>query len=86
MIPPSDIHADPTSLTPEERALAQRLAASPTLAIGHMRRLMRRSFESDLAAQLDAEKEAFAASAATQDFAEGVQAFFEKRPARFEGR
>lgn len=51
-----------------------------------MRRLMRRSFESDLAAQLDAEKEAFAASTATKDFGEGMQAFFEKRPARFEGR
>jgi 2-(1,2-epoxy-1,2-dihydrophenyl)acetyl-CoA isomerase len=65
--------------------LAQRLAAGPTRAIGHMRRLMRRSFASDLAAQLDAEKQAFAASTTTRDFAEGVSAFFEKRPARFEG-
>ena len=73
------------ALDGEIEALAQRLAAGPTLAYGRMRRLMRRSFDSDLASQLDAEKEAFAGSAATNDFAEGVQAFFDKRPARFQG-
>ncbi len=50
-----------------------------------MRRLMRRSFESDLAAQLDAEREAFAECAASDDFAEGVGAFLERRPADFRG-
>jgi 2-(1,2-epoxy-1,2-dihydrophenyl)acetyl-CoA isomerase len=72
-------------LEAETLKLAERLANGPTLAIGRMRRLMRRSFASDLAAQLDAEKEAFAASTTSRDFAEGVRAFFEKRPARFEG-
>ena len=73
------------ALDAEIEALAQRLAAGPTLAYGRMRRLMRRSFDSDLASQLDAEKDAFAGSAATNDFAEGMQAFFDKRPARFQG-
>lgn len=72
-------------LEAETAKLAQRLGEGPTGAIGRVRRLMRQSFQSDYAAQLGAEKEAFAASAASNDFAEGVRAFFDKRPARFEG-
>jgi 2-(1,2-epoxy-1,2-dihydrophenyl)acetyl-CoA isomerase len=76
----------PAALLEAETAkLAERLAHGPTRAIGRMRRLMRQSFQSDYAAQLDAEKEAFAACAASRDFAEGTRAFFEKRPPRFEG-
>jgi len=74
-----------TELEAETTKLAQRLANGPTLAIGRMRRLMRRSFSSDFAAQLNAEQESFAASTATHDFAEGVRAFLEKRAPRFEG-
>jgi 2-(1,2-epoxy-1,2-dihydrophenyl)acetyl-CoA isomerase len=73
------------ALAEETARLAQRLAAGPTRAISHVRRLMRRSFDSDYASQLDAERDAFAASSGTQDFAEGLQAFFDKRPPRFEG-
>jgi 2-(1,2-epoxy-1,2-dihydrophenyl)acetyl-CoA isomerase len=72
-------------LEAETNKLAQRLANGPTRAIGRMRRLMRQSFESDLATQLNAEKEGFAASISTRDFTEGVRAFLEKRPPRFEG-
>lgn len=72
-------------LEAETMQLAQRLANGPTRALGHMRRLMRRSFESTFAGQLDAEKEAFDACTKTQDFAEGLSAFFEKRPARYQG-
>jgi 2-(1,2-epoxy-1,2-dihydrophenyl)acetyl-CoA isomerase len=67
-------------------ALAHRLAAGPTLAIGRMKRLMRRSFDNDLAAQLDLERENFCASAATADFAEGLDAFFSKRAPKYHGR
>ena len=35
-------------------ALAQRLAAGPTLAYGQLKRLLRQSFDNDLATQLDA--------------------------------
>ena len=73
------------ALEAETKKLAQRLAAGPTGAIGRMRRLMRQSSSSDYATQLDAEKEAFGACAASPDFAEGIRAFFDKRPARFEG-
>lgn len=66
-------------------ALADRLAAGPTRAMGQMRRLMRQSFNAGLAQQLEAEKVAFQACTATGDFREAVQAFFEKRPARYVG-
>jgi 2-(1,2-epoxy-1,2-dihydrophenyl)acetyl-CoA isomerase len=72
-------------LEAETLRLAQRLAAGPTRAMGHTRRLLRRSFESSYAEQLDAEQAAFATCAESADFAEGIQAFFDKRPARFQG-
>ena len=76
----------PAALLEAETAkLAERLARGPTRAIGRMRRLIRQSFQSDYAAHLDAEKEAFGACAASRDFAEGTRAFFDKRPPRFEG-
>ncbi len=67
------------------RALAERLAAGPTVAYGHMRRLMRASFDRDLAAQLQAEGDSFAACARTDDLREGIEAFFGKRTPRFHG-
>ena len=67
-------------------ALAQRLAAGPTLAYGRLKRLMRQSFDHDLPTQLDAEREAFGASTTTADFQEGLAAFLAKRPPVFRGR
>lgn len=72
-------------LKAETLRLAQRLAAGPTRAIRNMRRLLRGSFESSYGMQLDAEEAAFAACAKSSDFVEGVQAFFDKRSARFQG-
>ena len=66
--------------------LAQRLASGPTLAYGHMRRLMRNAFDHDLPAQLAAEAEAFVACAHSADLPEGIEAFHAKRPATFQGR
>jgi 2-(1,2-epoxy-1,2-dihydrophenyl)acetyl-CoA isomerase len=67
-------------------AMAQRLAAGATQAIGRTKALFRRSSRASLADQLAAEVEHFAASAATDDFVEGANAFLEKRPPRFKGR
>lgn len=64
-------------------ALAKRLAEGPAESIAQMKRLMRTSFERDLRGQLDAERAAFLACAATADFAEGVDAFIAKRKPRF---
>jgi len=66
--------------------LAQRLARGPTLAYGHMRRLMRAGFDHDLPTQLAAEAEAFVACARSADLPEGLEAFHAKRPAVFQGR
>lgn len=65
---------------------AQRLASGPTLAYGHMRRLMRNAFDHDLPTQLAAETKAFMACARSADLPEGIEAFHAKRPATFQGR
>lgn len=74
------------ALPAEALALAQRLAAGPTRALGQLRRLLRGSVERDLPAQLAAEEAAFQACAATADFREGVDAFFARRKPAFQGR
>lgn len=66
--------------------VAQRLARGPQRAVRGAKRLLRQSSTASLAEQLAAEAESFGACAATDDFAEGVQAFLGKRPPRFGGR
>lgn len=73
-------------LEAETLALAQRLASGPTLAFGHLRRLMRSSQARDLAGQLDAEAASFQVCAATEDFRIGVDAFRNRKTASFIGR
>ena len=68
------------------QALAQRLASGPTLAHGHMCRLMPNAFDHDLPTQLAAEAEAFVACPHSTDLPEGIEAFHAKRPATFQGR
>lgn len=67
----------------ETRAFAARLTEGPAFATAAMKRLLRASFERDLAGQLAAEAESFEACAGTGDFREGVEAFLSKRPPRF---
>jgi 2-(1,2-epoxy-1,2-dihydrophenyl)acetyl-CoA isomerase len=66
-------------------ALAQSLADGPRMALVNVKRLARASLDRSLSEQLQAEAVSFARCAATADFAEGIRAFLEKRPARFEG-
>jgi 2-(1,2-epoxy-1,2-dihydrophenyl)acetyl-CoA isomerase len=73
-------------LEAETAKLAARLANGPTRAYGNTKTLINASLRSTLAEQLDAELEAFADSAGTEDFPEGVSAFLEKRKAEFKGR
>ena len=63
--------------------VAQSIAKGPALALRNVKRLLRDSFERTLAEQLRAEAESFGRCTATADFAEGIHAFFEKRPPRF---
>ncbi len=70
----------------ETEAIARRLAQGATVAFGEIKRLVNAGATTrPLAAQLDAEKEAFARCAGTRDFAEGVTAFVEKRKPKFKG-
>ncbi|MET0541593.1 MAG: enoyl-CoA hydratase-related protein [Variovorax sp.] len=73
------------ALEAEAMALAARLAAGPTRALGQIRRLLRGSFGRDFSAQLAAEADAFRDCAGTDDFKAGVEAFFAKQPPRFTG-
>jgi 2-(1,2-epoxy-1,2-dihydrophenyl)acetyl-CoA isomerase len=66
--------------------IATRLAAGPTIAYGLTKRLMRASFETPYAAQLEAERQSFAACTATEDFRGAVASFLEKRKPAFHGR
>jgi 2-(1,2-epoxy-1,2-dihydrophenyl)acetyl-CoA isomerase len=65
-------------------AIVESLADGPMLAIRNAKRLMRESLARSLSEQLDAEAASFAACAGTPDFAEGIAAFLEKRPPRFQ--
>lgn len=73
-------------LSAETRVLAGRLAAGPTRAFGHYKRLVASSFSQPLAAQLEAEREAFRAATASEDFRRNTAAFVAKEPTRFCGR
>ena len=67
-------------------ALATRLATLPTKAIGATKKLLHASLANSLPQQLLEEAAAQRACGTSLDYSEGVKAFLEKRPARFEGR
>jgi 2-(1,2-epoxy-1,2-dihydrophenyl)acetyl-CoA isomerase len=73
------------SLMDEAMQLAARLAAGPTGAIGRIKRMINASYANSLEQQLALEHECQLESGRSSDFREGVAAFFEKRPANFNG-
>jgi 2-(1,2-epoxy-1,2-dihydrophenyl)acetyl-CoA isomerase len=76
---------DDAALMGEARRLAQELAAGPTVALGLIRRLYWESSENSHEEQLDLEVRLQRVAGASEDSKEGVQAFLEKRPAKFAG-
>ncbi len=68
------------------RRRAAHLAAGPTIAYRNVKRALRGTYDNDLDTQLDLEASLQGACGQTRDFKEGVLAFLEKRPARYEGR
>lgn len=67
------------------KALASVLAQLPTKALAYTKHALNNSAANSLEAQLLLEDELQQKSAATKDYAEGVQAFLQKRPANFTG-
>jgi 2-(1,2-epoxy-1,2-dihydrophenyl)acetyl-CoA isomerase len=78
------IAADDALARTQERAAE--LAALPTKAIAMTKRLFERAAGSSLGDQLELEAQLQVAATRTEDFAEGVAAFLEKRDPRFTGR
>jgi 2-(1,2-epoxy-1,2-dihydrophenyl)acetyl-CoA isomerase len=66
--------------------LAKRLANGPTVAFAKTKALMNQSLDMSIEAQLEAEVQAFADCARTDDIREGVMAFVEKRKPSFTGK
>jgi len=66
--------------------LAAALAAAPPLAVQESKRLLRAARERTGPEQAKVEREAQIRMAKTRDFKEGLDAFFEKRKPRFEGK
>jgi len=66
--------------------LARNIAAKAPLALRTAKEAVLLAEEAPLSAALNAERTAFVVLAASQDRQEGISAFLEKRPARFQGR
>ncbi|MBX2879241.1 MAG: 2-(1,2-epoxy-1,2-dihydrophenyl)acetyl-CoA isomerase PaaG [Granulosicoccus sp.] len=77
---------DDQDLSTHTQALARHLAAQPTAALALTKRLLRESFSRTLEEQLDLERDFQSAASRTADFREGVDAFLNKRAARFTGQ
>ena len=79
VVPDDAVHA-------EGMALAQRLAAAPTLALASIKKTLVETSQPDLATHLAIEADRQQIHGGSLDYAEGKAAFIEKRTARFQGR
>jgi enoyl-CoA hydratase len=73
-------------LLPHCRKVADKIATRGPLAIARAKRLVERGYDMPLRAANRQEAESFALLFDTQDRAEGMRAFLQKRPAKFVGR
>ncbi len=77
---------DDDTLAEEARRLASHLATQPTKGLALIKRAINASIENSLNDQLDLERDSQRIAGCTADYQEGVNAFLEKRPARFQGK
>lgn len=76
---------DADQLEAEGAALAARLAAAPTRALGVARSLLLQSFDGGLETHLERETRGMMTAGATEDGREGVAAFLARRKPSFQG-
>ena len=79
VLPPSQLDAFVTDW-------AERLAAGPPIALSLTKRLLTNSFSMTMDEALEAEGMAQSVNTSTEDTAEAIRAFLEKREPRFKGR
>ena len=79
VVPPADLEA-------ETRKLAERLRSAPAVALAAVKQAVYRSQSAELEEMLRYETEAQMRCFDSDDGAEGVRAFLEKRPPKFTGR
>jgi 2-(1,2-epoxy-1,2-dihydrophenyl)acetyl-CoA isomerase len=77
---------DDAQVLDEARAIARKLAAGPTVALGLMRKQVASALALDLNATLDLERDNQARTGRTQDFKEAIAAFIQKRVPVFKGQ
>jgi len=77
---------EPESALARAVEIASIIAGKSPLAVRLAKEGVLRAFEAPLSAALAADRQAFALLAASDDRNEGIAAFLEKRPPRFEGR
>lgn len=77
---------DDDQLDAEVDAVAAKLAALPPLGLDAIKKIVRTSWSRSLDEELDLQRDEMRRLGFTQDYREGVAAFLEKRPAKFEGR
>ena len=77
---------EPDALMPRARELALQIAAKPPLAVRYAKRLLKLGQTQSLAEHLDVCASYQAICHKTEDHAEALGAFFEKRPGKFQGK